>query len=187
MNVGRDGFIAQDEIRDLNRAIANHDPFMAAKSGQHALHTYKVRCEWMGSTGAGYDAYGRNHTGFAASASLELSADPAFQGDPNCLNPEQLLVLAVASCQLLSFLAVAARARVDILEYLDDVEGVMPEDDLPVRITAIRLRPRIRVGLGTSVERVTHLVEVALRECYIANSLRTEITVEPAVIIDPRA
>ena len=76
---------------------------------------------------------------------LDLSGDPAFRGDGTRLNPEQLLVLAASSCQLLSFLAVAARARIDVIAYHDDAIGEMPEDDHPVRITRITLRPRITV------------------------------------------
>jgi organic hydroperoxide reductase OsmC/OhrA len=153
------------------------------------MHVYKVRCQWSGSTGVGYEAYDRTHTVSAPPASdgLELSSDPTSGGDPNRLNPEQLLVLAAASCQLLSFLAVAARARVDVVGNDDEGEGVMTEDDPPVRLTSISLRPMIRVAAGTSEDRVRHLVDVALRECYIANSLRTEVRVEPTVIIEPAA
>jgi len=60
----------------------------------------------------------------------------------------QLEVLAAASCQLLSFLAVAARARLDVVAYEDDAEGVMPEGDHPVRLTRIVLRPRIVLAAG---------------------------------------
>ena len=150
-------------------------------------HHYTVTCSWTGSTGAGYDAYDRSHTVQAppAATPLDLSSDPAFRGDPSKLNPEQLIVLAASSCQLLSFLAVAARARVDVLAYDDEGEGVMPEDDPPARITRIVLRPRIRVAAGTNPDKVHHLCEVAHRECFIANSLRTDIVVEPTVLVDP--
>ena len=147
-------------------------------------HHYRVRCRWSGSTGVGYAAYSREHEAEAAPAatSLRLSSDPAFRGDPALLNPEQLVVLAASSCQLLSFLAVAARARIDVIDYVDDAEAVMPEDDPPARITRIVLRPRITVaGPEAGRERVEHLVEVAHRECFIANSLRTEILVEPEI------
>jgi organic hydroperoxide reductase OsmC/OhrA len=155
-----------------------------------ATHHYRTRCEWSGSTGAGYEAYSRQHVVTAAPADgvLQLSSDPAFRGDPSLLNPEQLVVLAASSCQLLSFLAVAARARLDVVDYRDDAEAVMPEDDPPARITRIVLRPRIRLteGPGATVERVRHLVEVAHRECFIANSLRSEIVVEPTIEIIER-
>lgn len=148
-------------------------------------HHYRVTCHWAGSTGGGYEAYAREHQAAAppADAALTLTSDPAFRGDPRHLNPEQLVVLAASSCQLLSFLAVAARARLEVVGYDDEAEGVMPEDDPPARLTRIVLRPTIRLGGQPSEERVRHLVEVAHRECFIANSLRTEIVVEPTIVL----
>ena len=152
------------------------------------IHHYSVRCEWDGSTGVGYERYSRAHRISAppAGAVLDLSSDPAFRGDPARLNPEQLLVMAASSCQLLSFLAVAARARLDVVAYADRAEAEMPGDDLPVRITTIRLRPHITLTAGVggaqaTDERVRQLVELAHKECYIANSLKTEITVDPVI------
>lgn len=144
-------------------------------------HRYTVGCTWEGSTAAGYEAYDRGHQATAppAAAMLSLSSDPAFRGDPQLLNPEQLLVIAASSCQLLSFLAVAARARIDVVEYRDEAEGVMPEGDPPIRVTRITLRPAITVRGHVAESRLTHLCEVAHRECFIASSLTTDIVVEP--------
>ena len=148
------------------------------------VHHYEVQCRLEGrSTGVGYEAYDRSHVVKAAPAraELSLSSDPAFRGDPERLNPEQLVVAAASSCQLLAFLAVAARARLDVQAYEDRAEALMPEDDLPVRLTSIVLRPRITVARGPSEERVRQLVELAHRECYVANSLRTDVRVEPEI------
>jgi organic hydroperoxide reductase OsmC/OhrA len=149
------------------------------------VHRYTVSSRWRGSTGAGYEAYDRSHEVEATpvGTTLALSSDPAFRGDTTLLNPEQLLVMAVSSCQLLSFLAVAARARIDVIEYRDDAEGEMPEDDPPMRITRITLRPQIVVSEDVDDARVRHLVEVAHRECFIANSLQTQVVVEPQISI----
>ncbi len=140
-------------------------------------HRYSAHLSWAGSTGAGYESYDRTHT----IDGVAMSADPAFRGDPSLPNPEQLLLAAAASCQLLSFLAVAARARIDVLGYTDEASAVMPEDDPPTRITSIVLRPRIRVRAGPSEDRVRHLVEVAHRECFIANSLRSSIAIDATI------
>jgi len=151
------------------------------------VHRYEVSCSWTGSTAAGYENYGRTHAATAppSATSLQLSADPAFLGDPARLNPESLVLMAAVSCQLLSFLAVAARARCDVIEYHDSAEALMPEDDHPIRITQIILRPRVTVRAPATVERVTHLCGVAHRECFVANSLRSEIVIEPQVTILP--
>jgi organic hydroperoxide reductase OsmC/OhrA len=147
-------------------------------------HRYRARCIWRGSTGLGYERYSREHTVECppAAARLTTSSDPAFRGDPALLNPEQLLLAAAVSCQLLAFLAVAARARIDVIGYEDEGEADMPEDDRPMRITAIRLRPRIMVPPGTDEAKVHRLVEIAHKECFIANSLTSEMDIEATVI-----
>lgn len=151
---------------------------------EHKEHHYQATCRWSGSTGVGYDHYLRAHEIGAApaEATLKLSGDPAFRGDAKLINPEQLLVMAASSCQLLSFLAVAARKRLDVVEYEDRAEGFMPEDDKPVRITRILLKPRIVVKSGTK-EAVLKAVEMGHHECYIANSLKTDISVVPEIVI----
>jgi organic hydroperoxide reductase OsmC/OhrA len=149
-------------------------------------HTYRARCRWTGDTGLGWENYDRQHAADAPPAEPTLTLTTGEdKGDPSQLNPEQLLVVAASSCQLLSFLHVAAKARVEVIEYADDAEGVMPEDDLPMRVTKIVLKPRIVVREGPSEERVKHLAEVAHRECYIANSLKTDVRVEPQIEFAP--
>src|SRR5262245_9564659 len=126
------------------------------------MHHYRVASRWTGSTGVGYEAYDRTHTvsTMPSTETLTLSADPLFRGDPTKLDPEELFVIAAASCQLLSFLAVAARARIDVIEYADDGEGFMPDDVRPMRITEIVLRPRITVRGAVTEQRMRHLCEL---------------------------
>ena len=86
------------------------------------MHSYTAGVAWSGSTGVGYDGYDRRHAGVSKARFRVAAVQPMPRscGDPACLNPEELLVLAAASCQLLSFLAVAARARIDVIDYRDD-------------------------------------------------------------------
>jgi organic hydroperoxide reductase OsmC/OhrA len=162
--------------------------------GEPPPHTFHAELRWAGSTAVGYERYDRTHEVAAppAEAPLRVTADPAFGGDERLLDPEQLLVMATASCQLLSFLAVAARARIDVVSYTDEAVGFMPRRTKHMWITEIRLQPRIEVRGGrpgasnaaaVDENRVRHLVAVAHRECFIANSLRTEITIEPHITI----
>jgi len=146
-------------------------------------HTYTTELTWRGSTGAGYAAYDRFHSATTPPAVTEvrMSSDAAFRGDPDLVNPEQLLVLAASSCQLLSFLAVAARGKVDVLSYEDSAVGVMPMDVSPIRITTIALTPRIVVAAGTDLASVEQMLRDAHDQCYIANSLTTEITVAATI------
>ena len=146
-------------------------------------HTYRATLTWEGTTADGYDHYDRTHrvTVPPAKDTLTLSSDPAFKGDPARPNPEQLLLAAASSCQLLSFLARAARSRIEVLAYADEAEALMPEDDPPVRITQITLKPRITVGPGANVDRVYRLVDKAHEDCYVANTLSAEMRIEAQV------
>jgi len=147
------------------------------------IHTYRTQLSWSGSTAGGYDDYDRTHRLALPpnAGTLLTTADPAFRGSDELTNPEQMLVAAASSCQLLSYLAMAARSRIDVRSYEDSAEAIMPEDDRPVRITRITLRPRIVIAAGGDVDRALRLVERAHHECYIANSLTSEIVIEPTV------
>src|SRR5919198_342220 len=146
------------------------------------VHRYEARLAWTGSTGQGFGKYDRAHTAVAPPAEQELRLTTGDDhGDPRLLNPEQLVVMAAASCQMLWFLHLAAKARIDVVGYEDEPDAEMPEDDQPIRLTRITLRPRIEVAGDASEARILRLVEKAHELCYVANSLRTEIAVEPIV------
>ena len=103
------------------------------------------------------------------------------KGDPADLNPEQLLLMAASSCQMLWFLHLAAKARIDVVAYEDDASALMPDDEPPVRITEITLRPRIAVSGEASEDRIRKLVHSAHEHCFIANSLNSSMVIEPTV------
>jgi organic hydroperoxide reductase OsmC/OhrA len=89
--------------------------------------------------------------------------------------------MAASSCQMLWFLHLASKARIDVVAYDDEAVALMPEDQKPVRITEITLRPRIAVTGDPSEERVRKLVETAHEYCFIANSLNSAMSIEPSV------
>jgi len=146
------------------------------------IHRYRTELAWHGSTGDGYAAYDRTHRVDAppGNVSLTMSADLAFRGNPELPNPEQLLLAAASSCQLLSFLDLVAREGIDVVSYEDSAEALMPDDDKPVRITRITLRPRVVVAPGSG-ERVRALLIRAHHDCFIANSIKAEIILEPQI------
>lgn len=148
------------------------------------MSSYAVRLTWSGDTSAGYAAYGRDHVVSMPPADglLDLSADATFGGDASLPDPESLLLAAASSCQLLSFLAVAAREKVTVTAYEDAAEAVLDLAHAPVRMDGIVLRPRISVAPGTDVDRVLTMVEQAHRECYIANTLAVRVRVAPNVL-----
>lgn len=149
-------------------------------------HRYETRVRWAGSTGAGWESYDRAHTALAPPAEQEIRLTTGeSKGDPAVLNPEQLVVMAASSCQMLWFLHLAAKARIDVVAYDDEATALMPESDEPVRLTEITLRPRIAIAGGASEERVHKLVATAHEHCYIANSLNSEMKIEATIEVCP--
>ena len=149
-----------------------------------STHDYHTRLHWDGSTGAGVRGYSRDHTAVAAPATAQvgLSADPAFRGNPDRLNPEQLVVMAASSCQMLSFLGAAARARMDVLAYDDEATSHLDLTAEPTRLAAIHLHATVRVAAGTDETKVRELAVQAHRDCYIANSLSVPVEVTTTVV-----
>ena len=149
-----------------------------------ASHPYRTHLHRTGSTGAGVRSYSRDHTAAAPPATHEvaLSADPAFRGSPEHLNPEQLVVMAASSCQMLSFLGVAAREGVDVLAYEDEADSRLDTTVLPVRLATIHLAVTVKVAAGTDHVRVLELAEQAHRGCYVANSLAVPVEVTTTVV-----
>jgi organic hydroperoxide reductase OsmC/OhrA len=147
-----------------------------------ATNTYETRVRWTGSTGLGWDHYDRAHVGTASPAEQEVRLTTGeSKGDPSILNPEQLVLMAASSCQMLWFLHLAAKARIDVVAYEDLATALMPSDQEPVRITEIALRPRIVIAGDASEERVRKLAELAHEHCNVANSLNSQMTLQPTV------
>jgi organic hydroperoxide reductase OsmC/OhrA len=147
------------------------------------MRSYETRLHWDGSTAVGR-SYSRDHTAIAppATARVDLSADPAFRGNPYLLNPEQLVVMAASSCQMLSFLGAASRAGVDVLAYDDEATSHLDLATSPSRLGVIRLAVTVRTAAGTDEGKVLELTEQAHRECYIANSLSIPVEVTTTVV-----
>lgn len=147
------------------------------------VHTYRAELSWEGSTGQGYAEYSRAHRVRTppAEATLAVTADVPFRGDPTQVNPEQLLLAAASSCQLLSFLAEAAQAGVDVVAYSDEAEAFMPVTREPLLIQRIVLRPRVVVRGNVDEAEIVRLLHAGHDGCFIANSLRSEIVLEPTI------
>ncbi|MCZ8317970.1 MAG: OsmC family protein [Lysobacteraceae bacterium] len=131
-----------------------------------------------------YETYSRDHVvTFENGQKALASSAPAFVGNPEALNPETLLVGALASCHLLTFLAVCAKRGYVVESYDDAASGVLGKNaEGKMAITRITLRPRVAFG-GDKVpspEELAKLHERAHANCFIGSSIRSEVTVEPA-------
>lgn len=106
---------------------------------------------------------------------------PAQFSSEVSVDPEELFVASLSSCHMLWFLDLARRAGVEILSYEDQAEGVMEQDaDGRTAITRVTLRPRVETENETAPDQLAALHAQAHDACFIANSVKTVVTVEPA-------
>src|SRR5262245_11490779 len=129
-----------------------------------------------------YESYPRRHRWtFGGGASLDGSSAPEYLGDAALPNPEEALVMALSSCHMLSFLAIAARKRLTVDSYEDDAVGHMEKNaEGRLAVTKVELRPKVRfAGAAPSADELRKLHDQAHHVCFIANSVKTDVEVTP--------
>jgi len=129
-----------------------------------------------------YDAYTRDHTWtFEGGEVVKASAAPSYLGSENRVDPEEALVAALSSCHMLTFLAIAAKKRLTVDCYIDQAVGFMGKNEAgKLVITRTILRPDIKFS-GEKIptpEQIDKMHHLAHQECFIANSVITEISIE---------
>ena len=152
-----------------------------------ATHSYELSLRWTGNTGAGtssYRAYGRQHEISAPGKPVIAgSSDPAFRGDKERWNPEELLVAALSQCHMLSYLHLAASAGIVVTAYTDSPSGTMNENqDGSGEFSEVVLRPVVTVADASMCERAEALHDDAEKLCFIARSVNFPVHHRPVAI-----
>lgn len=152
------------------------------------MSTYTVTVRWS-RTGEGDFAkgqYSRAHEwAFDGGAGVPASASPhivpAPWSDAAGVDPEEAFVASLASCHMLFFLDFARRGGWVIDSYDDEAEGVLDKRaDGKLAMTRVTLRPRIVWhGEPPNAEQIADLHHRAHEACFIANSVTTEVAIEP--------
>ena len=150
-------------------------------------HRYELTVRWTGNSGSGtasYRGYSRDHDILIPGLPvLKGSADPAFHGDRERYNPEQLLLAALAQCHMLSFLHVAVKHGVVVTDYRDEALGLMTLNrDGSGQFERVTLRPHVTVADAAQVELAGQLHHEANQLCFIARSVNFPVEHEPVTV-----
>jgi len=130
--------------------------------------------------------YSREHTwSFDGGVTIPASSSPAavpkpYSNEAN-VDPEEAFVASLSSCHMLTFLFLASRAGFEILSYEDEAVGTMTKNERGVAwVSAVVLRPRLVYGGDKRPSRADEdkLHHAAHDQCFIANSVKTVVTVE---------
>jgi organic hydroperoxide reductase OsmC/OhrA len=154
------------------------------------MSDYVADVLWRRGAGEAFvdSRYSRAHVwrfdgGVVVPASSAVASVPLPYSKSENVDPEEALIAAAASCHMLTFLHLAAKSRLMVDSYEDHAVGTMSADERGRKsITRIVLRPNIRFSGphapdAALIERLHH---EAHEECYIANSLRSDIAVAGA-------
>jgi organic hydroperoxide reductase OsmC/OhrA len=146
------------------------------------MSEHHATIRWQrGDVAFDYERYDRDHEWhFDCGLRVAASAAPAYRGNPDCVDPEEAFVAAVASCHMLTLLAIASRKGWIVDRYEDDAVGTMARDaGGRLSVTRIELRPCIAFEKdhGPDAAQLARLHAQAHADCFIANSIRTDVVV----------
>ncbi|GGC05446.1 OsmC family protein [Pseudoduganella buxea] len=151
---------------------------------------FEAKLEWQRNGQAFLDQkYSRAHEwifdgGLRVPASSSPLSVPLPMSVADNIDPEEALVAAASSCHMLFFLSLAAKRGHTVESYSDSAVGLLGKNaDGRMALTNITLRPQIVFGgeRWPDEDEIAAIHHEAHEKCYVANSLKTEITIEPAI------
>jgi organic hydroperoxide reductase OsmC/OhrA len=146
--------------------------------------SYSCNIVWEGNLGTGtsaYDAYGRNHIiHMDGKPPIAASSDAPFRGDVTRINPEDMLLSALASCHMLWYLHLCADAGVVVTHYICDAHGtlVLPQGAAG-HFSQVTLLPDVTVASSDMIAKANELHEEANKKCFMANSVNFPVHHQP--------
>jgi organic hydroperoxide reductase OsmC/OhrA len=145
--------------------------------------TYRTTVRWTG------EHWG--HLTMGNGPEMKFSAPPDAQGHAGVLTPEDAFVAAANTCVMLMFIWAAERFKLTLLSYDCETEGTkLIELDRTEIFSRLLFRPVIRVAAGSEplevVEARTHrALEAAQKYSLVANSVKSQLVVEPVINVEP--
>jgi peroxiredoxin-like protein len=149
------------------------DTLTAPSPKKYKTFTYHTNLDWT-----------QNKSGHISSnekPSIHVSAPVEFKGEAGVWTPEDFLVAAVNVCQMTTFMSFAQRKKITVKTYHCPAEGLLEFVDGMYQITKIILKPSVTVELLSEIVETERVMEEAHQNCLIANSIKSEVIVQPDI------
>jgi organic hydroperoxide reductase OsmC/OhrA len=148
------------------------------------MSEHRAVVRWRNAgTSLEYGSFSRDHEwDFEGGPRVPASAAAAYLGAAGRVDPEEALVASASACHMLTFLAIASKKKLVVASYEDTAVGHLERDgEGRLAVTRIELHPAVTFAAGTTVTagELGHLHDSAHRNCFIANSIRSQVTVIP--------
>lgn len=118
---------------------------------------------------------------FGSGQTIQASSAPEYKGNEQNVNPEESLLAALSSCHMLTFLAIAHLKRLPVTSYVDNATAELGKNEAgKLAVTKMVLNPKVifAEGVEVSQETLEKIHEKAHANCFIANSLATDIQIK---------
>jgi peroxiredoxin-like protein len=139
--------------------------------------TYDVDLAWTGARHGDLRAVGL--------PVIEVGAPPEFKGHEGIWTPEHLLVGAVTTCFMTTFLAIAELSKLEFVNVAVTATGRLEKvEGHGFLVTEIAIRPRVTLRNEDDASRALRILEKAERNCFISNSINAAIRLEPELLSD---
>jgi peroxiredoxin-like protein len=139
-------------------------------------HTYNLHLTWQeGRTGQ-----------FSSSEvpDLDVATPPQFpKGVPDIWSPEHMLVGALSSCLMTTFLAIAENSNLQFSSFECDAEGKLEKVEGKFMMSEVTLRPKVVINEEKDRDRALRIIEKAENACLISNSVKSKINLEPEITL----
>ena len=144
------------------------------------IHHYTLNLKWIGESVSNSIQNDRLYeVSIAGKKPFKGSADKVFFGDPTLYNPEDLLLSALSSCHMMSYLYVCRKHGLEVLSYTDTPEGILKVNpNGSGQFEKVVLKPIIQLKDGSDKAFALQLHQEAKKLCFIANSCAFDIVVE---------
>ena len=135
-------------------------------------------------------AYSRNSALQGEGKHLVAASSPAvYGGDAARYNPEELMLMSLAQCHMLTYLAIATKKQLTILHYEDRAVGQLGVGKIggigvegKISLQQVTLHPRVTVPKGTNLDDARNIHIKAHANCFMANSVNFPVTTEPEMV-----
>lgn len=155
------------------------------------MSEYSAKISWFRNVDEDYvdNQYSRGHEwSFDGGATVPASSSPHVVPLPYSVeanvDPEEAFVASLSSCHMLFFLSIAAKRKFVVDEYFDNAIGIMEKDNSgKLMMTKVTLRPRVKFSGNRqpTTEQLEKMHHQSHEQCFIANSVKTDVITELAV------
>lgn len=143
---------------------------------EQQVHFYETEVEWVGERKGEMRAPGL--------PALTVATPPEYHGHEGVWTPEHFFVAAVNACLMTTFLAIADLSKLNFVAFRSQAQGKLEKvEGQGFQITEIVLRPHLTITQERDRERAGRLLEKAERSCFISNSIKANVRLEPAISV----